>query len=123
MERTRELTRHHALAAIGKEISEVTQTPVTPSELSQAKTLAYASFVFGMEDMAGQARTLGFFQTMTGDMDNADAYLSKIKQVTADDILRVSQTYLVPENLSIGLMAPEGEKIKKFLLDEFCDSR
>ena len=42
---------------------------------------------------------------------DADAYLSKIKQVTADDILRVSQTYLVPENLSIGLMAPEGEKI------------
>ncbi len=100
-----------ALAAIGREISEVTQTPVTPSELSKAKTMAEAAFVFDMEDMAGQARTLGFFQTMTGDMDNADAYLSKIKQVTADDILRVSQTYLVPENLSIGLMAPEGEKI------------
>jgi len=100
-----------ALSAIGKEISEVTHTPVTPSELSQAKNQAYAAFVFGMEDMAGQAKTLGFFQTMTGDMDNADAYLSKIKQVTADDILRVSQTYLVPENLSIGLMAPEGEKI------------
>ena len=100
-----------ALAAIGREISEMTQTPVTPSELSQAKAMAEAAFVFGMEDMAGQARTLGFFQTMTGDMDNADAYLAKIKQVTADDILRVSQTYLVPENLSIGLMAPEGEKI------------
>ena len=100
-----------ALATIGREISEVTHTPVTPSELSKAKTMAEASFVFGMEDMAGQARTLGFFQTMTGDMDNADAYLSKIKQVTADDILRVSQTYLVPENLSIGLMVPEGEKI------------
>jgi len=100
-----------ALAAIGREISEVTHAPVTPSELSQAKTMAEAAFVFDMEDMAGQARTLGFFQTMTGNMDNADAYLSKIKQVTADDILRVSQTYLVPENLSIGLMAPEGEKI------------
>ena len=100
-----------ALAAIASEISEVTHTPVTPSELSKAKTMAEAAFVFGMEDMAGQARTLGFFQTMTGDMDNADDYLSRIKQVTADDILRVSRTYLVPENLSIGLMAPEGEKI------------
>jgi len=67
--------------------------------------------VFDMEDMAGQARTLGFFQTMTGDMYNADVYLSRIKQVTADDILRVSRTYLRPENLSIGLMAPEGTKI------------
>jgi zinc protease len=100
-----------ALAAIAKEISGVTRAPVTPSELSKAKSKAEAAFVFAMEDMAGQARTLGFFQTMTGDMYNADAYLSKIKQVTADDILRVSKTYLRPENLSIGIMAPKGEKI------------
>ena len=99
------------LAAMGKEISAVTQTPVTLSELSKAKNQAYAAFVFDMEDMAGQAKTLGFFQTMTGDMYNADAYLSKIKQVTAEDILRVSKAYLRPENLSIGLMVPEGEKI------------
>ncbi len=99
------------LAAVGKEISRVTRNPVSPSELSKAKTMAEAAFVFDMEDMAGQARTLGFFQTMTGDMYNADTYLSKIKQVTADDVLRVSRAYLRPENLSIGLMAPEGEKI------------
>ena len=99
------------LAAMGKEIFTVTQTPVTPSELSKAKNQASAAFIFAMEDMAGQAKTLGFFQTMTGDMYNADAYLSKIKQVTAEDILRVSQAYLRPENLSIGLMAPEGEQI------------
>ena len=99
------------LAAMGKEIFTVTQTPVTPSELSKAKNQASAAFIFAMEDMAGQAKTLGFFQTMTGDMYNADAYLSKIKQVTAEDILRVSKAYLRPENLSIGLMVPEGEKI------------
>jgi len=100
-----------ALAAMGKEISALTRTPVSQRELSEAKAKAEAAFVFDMEDMAGQARTLGFFQTMTGDMYNADVYLSRIKQVTADDILRVSRTYLRPENLSIGLMAPEGAKI------------
>ena len=99
------------LALMGKEISRLAQSPVSPSELNKAKNQACASFVFDMEDMAGQARTLGFFQTMTGDMYNADDYLSKIKQVTADDILRVSKAYLRPENLSIGIMAPEGEKI------------
>ena len=100
-----------ALAAMGKEISTLTRTPVSPTELNKAKAKAEAAFVFDMEDMAGEARTLGFFQTMTGDMYNADVYLSRIKQVTADDILRVSRTYLRPENLSIGLMAPEGTKI------------
>jgi len=100
-----------ALAAIGAEITRMTHSPVSPSELDKAKTIAEAGFVFKMENMAGQARTLGFFQTMTGDMFNADAYLSKIKQVTANDVLRVSNAYLRPENLSIGLMAPEGVKI------------
>ncbi|EFK11497.1 peptidase M16 inactive domain protein [delta proteobacterium NaphS2] len=100
-----------ALAAIGKEISRVARTPVDPSELDKAKTTAEASFVFDMEDMAGQASTLGYFQTMTGDMYHADDYLARIKQVTAEDILRVSQTYLRPENLSIGIMVPEGQKI------------
>ena len=100
-----------ALAAIGKEISKFSQHPVSQQEINKAKTMAEASFVFKMEDMAGQARTLGFFQTMTGDMFNADQYLSKIKQVTADDILRVSRAYLKPENLSIGLMAPEGANL------------
>jgi zinc protease len=100
-----------ALNAIGGEISRMKRTPVTPSEIQKAKTLAEASFVFDMEDMAGQASTLGFFQTMTGDMYNADVYLSRIKQVTADDVLRVSKTYLRPENLSVGVMAPENEAI------------
>ncbi len=102
---------NEALSVIGGEISRVTRTPVSSSELTKAKTMAEASFVFAMEDMAGQARTLGFFQTMTGDMYNADNYLTRIKQVTAEDVLRVSKTYLRPENMSICLMAPEGAKI------------
>ena len=100
-----------ALAAIGKEITGLTRNPVSQRELSKAKTMAEASFIFDMDDMAGQAKTLGFFQTMTGDMFNADRYLSNVKKVTSDDVLRVSKTYLKPENLSIGLMAPEGVKI------------
>ena len=100
-----------ALAVMGKEISRLTHSPVSQSELGKAKTIAEAGFIFKMEDMAGQARTLGFFQTMTGDMYNADPYLSNVKKVTANDVLRVSKTYLRPENLSIGLMAPEGVNI------------
>jgi len=100
-----------ALTAIGQEMTRLTRQPVSDSELDRARTLAEADFVFDMEDMAGQARTLGFFQTMTGDMYHADHYLTHLKKVTADDVMRVAQTYFRPENLSIGVMAPEGADI------------
>lgn len=100
-----------ALKAIGQEISRITIEPVSEAELTRAKTISEADFVFDMEDMSGQARTLAFFQTMTGDMYNADHYLDHMKKVTRADVLRVAETYLKPENLSIGIMAPEGAQV------------
>jgi len=100
-----------ALEAIGQEIGRVTRVAVSEDELTQAQTICEADFVFDMENMAGQAQTLAFFQTMTGDMYNADQYLSHIHRVTAADVLRVAAKYLRPENLSIGILAPEGSEV------------
>jgi len=95
-----------AFAGIGEEMRRIIQEPVSQSELTKAKTIAEASFVFDLEDMSGQARTLGFFQTMTGSMDNADNYLERLKQVTAEDILRVARSCFNPENLTVGVLMP-----------------
>jgi zinc protease len=100
-----------ALAAIGQEISGLTVAPISHDELAQAKTLSEADFVFDMEDMSGQARTLAFFQVMTGDMANADHYLERIQQVTRADVLRVAREYFRPQNLSIGILGPEQSEI------------
>ncbi|MBL7211398.1 MAG: insulinase family protein [Desulfobacteraceae bacterium] len=101
-----------ALKAIAEVLIQVSREPVTASELEKAKTIAEADFIFDMETMAGQASTLAFFQTMTGDMYNADDYLEGLKQVTPKDISRVARTYLTPENLSIGIMAPAASDIE-----------
>jgi len=98
---------HGALEAIGREIARITAVPISEAELARAKTISEADFVFDMEDMAGQATALAFFQTMTGNMYNADHYLDHIKKVTPGDVLRVARTYFTPRNLSIGIMAPE----------------
>jgi len=101
-----------ALKAIGEEISRITVEPVSDAELTQARTISEADFIFDMEDMAGQARTLAFFQTMTGDMYHADHYLDHIKKVTRADVLRAADKYFRPENLSIGIMTPKGTRIR-----------
>jgi len=100
-----------ALEAIGNEIRKLASEPISEAELKKAETIVEADFVFGMEDMSGQARTLGFFQTMTGNMNNADHYLKRLKQVTARDITRVVRTYFRPDNLSIGILEPSDKTI------------
>lgn len=100
-----------ALGALGEEISRVRSAPVTGEELARARAATEAHFVYELETMAGQARTLGFFQVMLGDVRQADQYLDRVKKVTPEDILRVAGTYLGPGNLSVGVMAPEGSDV------------
>jgi zinc protease len=101
-----------ALGTIAGVIAEIARESVPEPELEKAKRIAEADFVFDMESMAGQARTLAFFQTMTGDMYNANKYLQALKAVTPQDISRVVKAYLRPENLSIGIMAPPASDIQ-----------
>lgn len=96
-----------ALAAIKSEMERISREPVSASELKKVKAIAEADFIFSMEEMAGQARILAFFETMTGDMRHADRYLTRLKDVTALDIRQVSDTYFRPQNLSIGILVPE----------------
>ncbi|MDY6971396.1 MAG: pitrilysin family protein, partial [Thermodesulfobacteriota bacterium] len=99
------------LAAIFEEIARITLEPVNNAELSRAMAMAEADFVFAMEKISGQARTLAYFETMEGDMRKADEYLERLKGVTSGDIMRVARAYCRPENLSIGILAPKAEDI------------
>ncbi|MDZ7696090.1 MAG: insulinase family protein [Deltaproteobacteria bacterium] len=102
---------NQTLEAIGNELQRLTLEPIGKEEIEKAKTMVEADFVFGMEDMSGQARTLGFFQTMTGDMHDADHYLERLGQVSAPEITRVVRTYFRPDNLSVGILGPAGADI------------
>lgn len=93
------------------EIARVSSVPVPVTELDRAKTLAEADFVFEMETMEGQARTLAFFEAMTGNLYGADAYLKDLRAVTPQDVHRVAKAYLSPQNLSAAVLAPEGSGI------------
>lgn len=99
------------LEAIAGEITRVRSEPVPASVLTKAKRIAEADHIYDLESMKGQAGTLAFFETMTGDMYNADEYARRMQMVTPVDIMNVAKTYLKPKNLSIGVLAPEGSKI------------
>jgi len=95
-----------------QEIKHICNDPVSEKELKRAKRQAIADFIYSMENMSGQARTLGLFEALAGDFHKADEYLERIKYATCKDILKVAKKYLKYENLSIGVLAPTGAKIE-----------
>ena len=87
-------------------LSTIRQKPVTAEELERAKSQFRASLILGNQDISSQATQLGYNQTVAGDYRYLDRYLAAMERVTPDDILRVAQTYLKPEQQTIGFFEP-----------------
>ena len=102
---------NETIESIAREVAGIRRGPVSEAELSKAKSMAEADYLSEMESMKGQARSLGFFETMAGDMYKADTYLERLRAVTVEDINNVANLHLRPGNLSICLMVPEKSDI------------
>jgi zinc protease len=89
-----------------KSLAEIRQKPVSEEELERAKLQFRASLILGSQDIASQASQLGYNQTVAGDYRFIDRYFAAMERVTPKDILRVAQTYLKPEQQTIGFFEP-----------------
>jgi zinc protease len=87
-------------------LAEIRQKLVSEEELERAKLQFRASLILGSQDIASQASQLGYNQTVAGDYRFIDRYLAAMERVTSKDILRVAQTYLKPEQQTIGFFEP-----------------
>ncbi len=87
-------------------LSEIRQKPVTAEELQRAKLQFRASLILGNQDISSQATQLGYNETVAGDYRYIDRYLAAMERVTPEDILRAAQTYLKPEQQTIGFFEP-----------------
>jgi zinc protease len=87
-------------------LSEIREKSVSSEELQRAKTQLQASFILGNQDISSQASQLAYSQTIAGDYRYSDRYLEAVAQVTAADIQRVAQTYLDPNQQTVGLFKP-----------------
>jgi zinc protease len=87
-------------------LAELRQKPVSDEELQRAKLQFRAGLILGSQDIASQASQLGYNQTVAGDYRFIDRYLATMERVTSKDILRVAQTYLKPEQQTIGFFEP-----------------
>ena len=96
--------------ALDAELASLAETPITRQELDKAVKRARAQFVMAGESVTGQAQMIGMSEMVAGDYRWFEETLEKLGAVTLDDVERVRQRYLRPENRTVGWYVPAGNE-------------
>lgn len=102
-----ERSADEVVSALDLEIGRVREVPPGVEELERAVKQARALFAYGSESITNQGFWMGYSE-MFATYDWFTSYLDKLEQVTPDDVRRVAQTYLQPQNRVLGVFLPKG---------------
>ena len=105
-------------AAIEAEVARVQKDGVTEAEVARAKTQARARTIVGfgggrggggggLQSVLGRANSLAQNAVFWNDPGRANTQLQRIQTVTAADVKRVANKYLVKENRAVVVVYPE----------------
>jgi zinc protease len=89
-------------AQLWKQIERVRSEPVAQAELDRALKQTRAQVAFGTETVTNQAFWLGFSEVIQ-DYGWFSGFLDRLTQITVQDVQRVAQTYLNPDNATVGV--------------------
>ena len=92
-------------AAAMEVVSDMGRNPISRQELLRAKTLLKSSQLYQRQTMEDQAMVLGSYESVAGNHGYEEVYNQNLSQVGIEDLMRVTQTYFTPENLSIVVYA------------------
>lgn len=89
------------------EIERLRTEPITPQELAYAKESTLNSFIFNFEDPAQTLGRLMQYEYYGYPKDFIFDYQKQVEATTIEDVQRVAQKYLKPENLVILVVGNE----------------
>jgi zinc protease len=96
-----------ALDALAEEVFRFRHDPITPEELKKAQAIIESDAIYQKETVQGQARKLGFFETVAGGLDYEDEYNRQVQRVSPERLLEVTRRYLTAENSTVTLLVPQ----------------
>jgi zinc protease len=99
-------TASECIAAMEAEIKKLQDAPPLAEELERALKQARAIFAYGSESISNQAFWMGFAE-MFANVDWFTNYLDRLAKVTPEDVQRMAQTCLRPQNRTLGVYLPE----------------
>jgi zinc protease len=106
---TKNQNANQTLSEILKELRHFLEKGISPTELSEAKAYLTGSFPLRMDTNAKMVRLLAALELYGLGLDFPEKYPKLINQVTAEDVLRVSRTYLKPENFLLVVVGNQKE--------------
>ncbi len=96
-----------AITRIIEETERLRRAPVSEAELERARINFLAGEHFDRESVSGLASKLGSFEAIGGGWNREAEMIETLRNATPADLLRVAQTYLSPETLTLAALIPE----------------
>ena len=91
--------------ALYAQIEKISTDLPSEREIQKAKNQIESSFIMGQDSIYLQAMKYGIFE-MLGDWRLIERYLEGIRNVKAEDIVKVARTYLTENNRTVGILMP-----------------
>ncbi|MEN9937975.1 MAG: hypothetical protein RLZZ387_4554 [Chloroflexota bacterium] len=92
-------------AALIAEVEKIQQDGVSADEMAKVQKQVRAQIAYSGESVTNQALLLGMWETLDSFRRN-DTLLEQVQAVTADDVQRAAQTYLVERRRTVGHFIP-----------------
>lgn len=95
------------IEAIEEQVRGWHEEPFTDAEISKAQRRVIVGELSDLETMAGQASGYATGEFYAGDPRYGETYVRQVRSVTAGDLQRVVRQYLVPQQSTLAILAPE----------------
>lgn len=93
-------------AAVYDELERMRTQPVSETELQKAKNMLITGFYRSMATISGRADQLGSFELFHGNWRKLFDVVETYESIGAEDIQRVIDEYLIPENRTVVTLIP-----------------
>jgi len=93
--------------AFSKEMQRLQTTLVSSDELQRVKAQVIAQNVYQKDSMMRQAFDIGMPEMAGLSWRDSDAFVSRIETVTPEQIRQVAKEFLIPKQLTLGVLKPK----------------
>ncbi len=89
------------------EIAKLLQNGITQEELDRAVKSYKRAYAFSKESVDEISSSVGYSQTIYGNLDYYTQYIQNLEKITAKDVLKAARKYLSEDKAAVSVVLPE----------------
>lgn len=96
-----------AIEAILDEMVKIHQEGITSDELYRVKVNIESDRIYDRQTVQGQARKLGYYELISGDINFEKEYIKKVGLLESNDIKKALEKYFKPSRIVVSILSPQ----------------